>query len=104
MSAESRATSSWTPWLVSVALIVTVVVFVGYRLAHPPLETLVRDAEEALKSGRLKRGIELARQAVTGAPESVDAAKLLAYAGLLARDRAVWEPAIDRVERLNRSE
>jgi tetratricopeptide (TPR) repeat protein len=79
-------------------LIAAVVVGIGFWLVRPSLATLQADAQAALEARDARLAMERTQRLISRAPESVDAWSLRAQAGFLARDRGVWEPAIDRIE------
>lgn len=90
--------------IVTLLLLFVILAVVVNRLSRPPLSTLVVEARRALKTGDARSAVFKARQAISRAPDSIDGWILLAQAGCLARDRGIWEPAIEKVERSNPSE
>ncbi|MBC8116026.1 MAG: tetratricopeptide repeat protein [Candidatus Saccharimonas sp.] len=104
MTVESRVSCPKPRWLGVTLVLIVIVVAVGYRLVRPPLSALLLNARTALSTGDADIAIEKIRQVVARSPESVDGWILMAQAGVLAKDRTVWEPAIEKVERSSPSE
>lgn len=105
MQAPEQPSSRWRGLLVVfavIALAATATLLV--RSLSPSISSLTSDARAAIFTREAPKALETTKRLVAVAPQSTESWVLRAKAGMLARQRDIWEPAIAQVEKLSRSE